>query len=214
MIDFDWPEIFFIRHGQTAWNAEFRYQGQRDIPLNALGQRQADANGPLLRALLARRGLDPAAMQWFASPLGRATETMARVRAAFDGSLPEVIEEPRLTEISFGVMEGLLVDEIMAEAPTMTVAGRRNAEYWSFRPEEGESYEDVVERIAAFRVEMTRPSVIVAHGGIARVFRFLIERAPVVELVNWPAPQDAVLHFLDGRMDEHYAAADTGLKDA
>src|SRR5688500_7906195 len=40
-----WPEIYFIRHGETPWNAERRYQGRRDIPLNEKGRGQASQNG-------------------------------------------------------------------------------------------------------------------------------------------------------------------------
>ena len=38
----DWPEIYFVRHGETDWNAEGRYQGSRDVPLNDVGRAQAD----------------------------------------------------------------------------------------------------------------------------------------------------------------------------
>ena len=193
MTETDWPEIYFIRHGQTDWNAERRYQGQRDIPLNALGRAQADANGPLLRELFQRDGRDPAAFQWLASPLGRAVETMDRVRAAFDDALPPVAVDDRLREISFGILEGKLFDELvgtMVHAP-----GDRGPEYWDFRPEAGESYDDLVARLSQFRTALKGPSVIVAHGGIARAFRFLIEHAPVAEIVNWSPPQDAVMHF-------------------
>ena len=40
------PLVYFVRHGQTNWNAEHRLQGQADVPLNALGRAQAERNGP------------------------------------------------------------------------------------------------------------------------------------------------------------------------
>ena len=41
MSELVWPELYFIRHGETNWNAEGRYQGSRDIPLNDRGRGQA-----------------------------------------------------------------------------------------------------------------------------------------------------------------------------
>ena len=48
MTNFVWPEFYFIRHGETDWNREGRYQGSRDIPLNDKGGGQAERNGKLL----------------------------------------------------------------------------------------------------------------------------------------------------------------------
>ena len=67
----NWPELYFIRHGETNWNAEGRYQGSKDIPLNDHGRGQADLNGRLLAALLKRGHRAPDEFTWHASPLGR-----------------------------------------------------------------------------------------------------------------------------------------------
>ncbi|HEY4201122.1 MAG TPA: histidine phosphatase family protein [Devosiaceae bacterium] len=194
-----WPELYFIRHGETAWNAERRYQGRRDIPLNPRGQGQADANGVTLRRLFDKRRIDPAGLEWHVSPLGRARETMQRIRAAFDGPLPEVEIDPRLVEISFGALEGLLHDELpehVAIAP-----GGRGPDYWHFRPDGGENYADVEARLTDFSMVLNGPSVVVAHGGIARVLRVLIEHAPVGDVINWAPPQDVIMHFTEGRLE-------------
>jgi broad specificity phosphatase PhoE len=50
------PTIYYIRHGETAWNAKGRFQGTQDIPLNDLGRTQAAASGEILARLLARDG--------------------------------------------------------------------------------------------------------------------------------------------------------------
>ncbi|WP_108462061.1 histidine phosphatase family protein [Devosia naphthalenivorans] len=199
MTDNLWPEIYFIRHGETQWNAERRYQGRRDIPLNEKGRGQADQNGRALAALFASRGLNPNDFEWHASPLGRTRETMERVRAGFEGSLPEVKYDIRLMEISFGILEGELFEHLpagMAVAP-----GERKEDYWEFRPENGENYRDVETRLAEFSSVLKGPSVVVAHGGIARTLRVLIERAPIVEVVNWAPPQDVIMHFKPGFME-------------
>jgi probable phosphoglycerate mutase len=200
-----WPEIYFIRHGETQWNAERRYQGRRDIPLNEKGKGQADQNGRTLAALFAARGLNPNEFEWHGSPLGRTRETMERVRAAFTEPLPEVKYDVRLMEISFGILEGELFEQLPAN---MAVApGSRTADYWEFRPENGENYRDVEARLAEFSSVLQGPSVVVAHGGIARTLRVLVERAPIVEVVNWAPPQDVIMHFKPGFMELLSAAA-------
>lgn len=198
-----WPDFYFARHGETDWNRERRYQGSRDIPLNATGRRQADANGVLLRELLERDGVDPATLNWYTSPLSRATETMDRMRAAFPSNLPPVVHDDRLIEISFGALEGRLHSEINRE---LAVApGERDASYWHFRPERGENYDDVAARLLDFARVLTQHAVVVAHGGVLRVLRHLVEGTPRGEVLNWPPPQGAIAHFTRGRMTIHSA---------
>jgi probable phosphoglycerate mutase len=198
MPDFSWPELYFIRHGETAWNLEGRYQGARDIPLNETGRAQADRNGQLLKRLLERSGRSTKEFDWYVSPLSRARETMDRVRQAFGGApLPEVVSDDRLIEISFGIYEGQLHTELAASA--MPIAGERDASFWYFRPPQGESYDDLALRILAFGKALPRRAIIVSHGGVLRVLRRLIEEFPPDRAVNWFPPQDSVVHFADGK---------------
>ncbi len=197
----DLPDIWFIRHGETEWNRESRYQGQRDIPLNATGRKQADANGLLLRELLMRDGIDPAALHWRASPMTRVRETAERVQAAFDRPLPEIRFDQRLIEVSFGVFEGRLLDEVGAQGPAgIRNVGQRDDNFWLFRPEGGESYEELAARVRPVLKELPGPSVVIAHGGVARVCRHLIAGLSRAEAVNWRIPQDAILYFSSGEL--------------
>lgn len=196
MTAISWPELYFVRHGQTDWNAEGRYQGSRDIPLNDIGRGQADKNGTLLRDLLARDGRSPFEFDWYVSPLGRARETMDRIRACFSVPLPDVTVEPGLIELSFGIYEGHLHKDLAAGA--MPIAGERDASFWFFRPPEGESYDDLAQRLATFGHGLGRRAIIVSHGGVLRVLRRLIEGFPAEEAVNWFPPQDSVVHFAEG----------------
>src|SRR5690606_32679256 len=70
--------IYFVRHGQTDWNAEGRLQGQEDTSLNDLGRSQATGNGERLAELIP----DASLFDFVSSPLWRTRETMERVRAA------------------------------------------------------------------------------------------------------------------------------------
>jgi probable phosphoglycerate mutase len=198
MTGFAWPEFYFIRHGETDWNREGRYQGSKDIPLNDTGRGQADRNGRLLRQLLDRDNRRPDEFDWYVSPLGRTRETMERVRGAFkDTPLSTVASDDRLIEISFGIYEGRLHAELAAGA--MPIAGERDASFWYFRPPEGESYDDLAVRLSDFGRALPRRAIIVSHGGVLRVLRRLIEDFPPDRAVNWFPPQDSVIHFADGR---------------
>lgn len=194
----DWPELYFIRHGQTDWNVEGRYQGGRDVPLNETGRVQAEAVGKALRALIERDGGGPADYAWYASPLIRAIETMQIVLAAFAPPHPDVSIDPLLVEISFGSLEGRLHADIVDEV--VTAPGRRDEGFWFHRPEGGENYDDLMARVAPFLTGLVGPSVVVAHGGVLRVVRHLIEGAARVDVVNWSTPQDVVYRFAEGRM--------------
>jgi len=200
----DWPDFYFARHGETDWNREQRYQGSKDIPLNRKGQMQADANGVLLREMLEREGVDPTSLNWFASPLSRASETMDRMRAAFDVELPPVIHDKRLIEISFGAFEGRLHAEIAREQAAFA-PGERDESYWHFRPQDGENYDDVAVRLLDFARELTHHAVVVAHGGVLRVLWHLVEGTSRKEVMNWPPPQGVIAHFVGGKMALHKA---------
>jgi probable phosphoglycerate mutase len=193
-----WPEFYFIRHGETDWNAEGRYQGAKDIPINDTGRQQADLNGKLLKELIGRSGRVATDFAWYASPLSRTRETMQRIRAAFGDPVPDVTYDPRLIEVSFGIYEGRLHKELAAGE--MAIAGERDASFWDFRPPKGESYADLAVRILDFGASLTGPSVIVSHGGVLRALRRLIEGFPPEKAVNWFPPQDSVAHFVDGAL--------------
>lgn len=96
------PTIYYIRHGETAWNAEGRLQGTQDIPLNALGRKQAAQAGDILAGLVARDGRDKRDLVYVASPLGRARSTMDFVREALGLPAGEYALDDRLREIGYG----------------------------------------------------------------------------------------------------------------
>ena len=136
------PIIYFARHGQTDWNAERRLQGQRDIPLNALGRIQAAQCGTILRDLFARDNLRAADLDYVSSPLGRARDTMELMRTGLGLPPNDYRIDPRLMEMSFGRWEGYTYEELqLREAQSLAA---REKDKWGFVLPEGESYEQLV----------------------------------------------------------------------
>jgi len=97
------PLIYFLRHGQTDYNASKRIQGELEIPINAKGREQARRNGGLLAELIGDKGR----FDFVASPLLRATQTMEVLRSAMGLPLDGYRTDCRLKEISFGEWAGL-----------------------------------------------------------------------------------------------------------
>ena len=154
--------IFFIRHGETDWNAEGRLQGQHDIPLNARGVGQAETAGRILAKLVPQPGHLP----WLVSPLTRTRNTAEHARGAIRLDPRGYETDARLMEIRFGDWEGLTWPEVSARDPEGAAA--READKWGYRPPAGESYGDLVARIAPFFEGLESDAVVVAHGGVAR----------------------------------------------
>jgi len=157
------PILYYIRHGETDWNVESRLQGQRDIPINANGRAQADRCGEILRDLLARESGEP---DFVASPLGRARETMERIRTVLGRDPQDYRTDERLAEVSFGLWEGFTLAELAARFPDEAAA--RNRDKWGFTPPQAESYATMSLRMRAWYDALDRDTVAVAHGGTLR----------------------------------------------
>lgn len=180
--------LYFVRHGETEWNRVQRYQGQQDIPLNATGREQAQRNGATLKAAL---GAQATELDFVSSPLLRARETMEIIRTELGLPLVEYRQEPRLAEIRYGHWEGQLWNELPTIDPEGFMA--RQANFWGWQPRDGESYAMLSERIATWLAEVDRSGVVVAHGGVMRVLRGLVECLAPEAIQALPVPQDKVL---------------------
>lgn len=154
-------DLWLVRHGETDWNRELRFQGHLDAPLNALGTRQAQRLGQYMAAhaprpllvsdlLRTRQTADPLSGQWQTSPL----------------------PDPLWREQAFGVIEGLTIQEVHERHPDV-VQGWRSHDP-DFAPTGGESrrqfHARVMQAVQALlercRQQGWASPVVVSHGGV------------------------------------------------
>ena len=148
--------LMLVRHGETDWNVQRRYQGQTDVPLSDVGRRQAE----LTAERLAEQNIDAI----YASDLKRAWET-AQIIADKNGL--KVSPEPCLRELKFGVLEGLTFDEAESRYPEMIAAW---LEDYSNTPEGAETINSFNTRIASLVDDLKQNHaeqvvLLVGHGG-------------------------------------------------
>ncbi|MEO1205624.1 MAG: histidine phosphatase family protein [Pseudomonadota bacterium] len=181
--------IYCIRHGQTDWNAEQRYQGQADIPLNDLGRRQAARNGLALR----EADVDLSEAHFVASPLGRTMETMRIVRREMGLKPDDFSTDPRIREVHYGHWEG----QLLTDLPKIDPEGMKNrvADPFNWCPKDGESYADLMERIIPWVEELDRTTVVATHGGISRALRGYLLGIDMNNILELEVPQDQILRI-------------------
>jgi probable phosphoglycerate mutase len=195
------PTVYFIRHGQTEWNAAGRFQGSQDIPLNALGQEQAARSGELLADILKDNAHDPARLPFVSSPLGRARNTMELVRGAL-GITPHGYElDDRLREIGYGHWEGSTLAEMEQSHPELFAT--RQADKWGVPPPGGESYASVAIRVRDWYDSLLQDTVAVSHGGTCRALMVALDIETAVRAVDIFIEQGVVYVFRDGRVEKH-----------
>lgn len=186
--------LIFIRHGETDWNVERRLQGQQDTPLNGRGRDQASAVG---RAVRDWRGAQLGDLKFIASPLSRTRETMRLARKSM-GLEPDAFEtELRLMELTFGRWEGLTWEELKARDPWAAKA--REGDKWSFTPPGGESYGMLADRLRPWLATIDQETLVVSHGGVARVLMALIADIPIETAPMSDVHQGRALIFEAGR---------------
>ncbi|MEM9278056.1 MAG: histidine phosphatase family protein [Pseudomonadota bacterium] len=188
------PLIYYVRHGQTDWNAELRFQGQRDIPLNDRGREQARGYGEKLFALLGKAE----DYVFISSPLSRARETMNILRDTMGLEPGNYTTDERLKEVSYGVLEGVTQPELKQQNRELYYYRKQNA--WAFRPENGESQEDVLARIKDWHTSLDKDQkyIISAHGAVGRVMRHYLAGVPTQDVARYAFPQDKIFLFSDG----------------
>jgi probable phosphoglycerate mutase len=185
------PLIFFLRHGQTAWNAERRIQGHLDTPLNDKGRRQAARNGRALAGIIA----DSGAFDYVSSPLIRASETMEIVRREIGLNPKGYRTDPRLREYHLGDWQGHLFADIERDFPELIAERDRDPWNFLYPGEGGESFASFSERVLAWLAEIERDSVVTAHGGVMRCLRRHFLRLDDKATFRLDAPQDRVLRI-------------------
>jgi probable phosphoglycerate mutase len=168
--------FWFLRHGETDWNAQGLSQGRTDIPLNGIGTAQAE------RAARTLKGSGIATV--VASPLVRARRTAEIVAGAL--GLPVTLDED-LAEVNFGEQEG----QPMGDWYDDWIAG-------SYTPRDGETFAALLERavLAVNRaVAKPAPVLVVAHGALFRALRLALGHEPNVRTPNalpiWLTPPQA-----------------------
>ncbi len=155
-------QLIVLRHGRTSWNAEGRFQGQADIPLDERGLAQARHAAVVLAELA------PAAI--VASDLGRAQQT-AEALAVKTGL--EVGTDRRLREIHVGSWEGLTAAEVIEVDPELGARYLRGEDVR--RSATGETIAEVADRVAEALTEIGEAAedgstvIVVMHGLAARV---------------------------------------------
>jgi 2,3-bisphosphoglycerate-dependent phosphoglycerate mutase len=205
--------LIAIRHGETAWNVSTRIQGQLDIGLNAVGQRQAE------QAAQALSGEEIHAI--YSSDLLRAWSTAQEIAKPHGITVQTDIG---LRERGFGEFEGHTFKEIEAQFPDQALQWRKRVP--EFAPAGGESLRQFHERVIACVSTLCAQHpgqhiVIVAHGGVmdllyraatkldlqdprtwqldnASINRLLWSKAGGLHLVGW----NDTAHLEDGALDE------------
>jgi broad specificity phosphatase PhoE len=187
------PELLLVRHGETAWNAERRWQGHHGTPLSRTGRLQAEA--------LAERVAVAAPGALYASDLPRARETAERIGAR-TGLAPQL--EPRLREVDVGEWRGLAPHEVQAQYPEGYERWLGGGTGWL----EGESYADMAERAYVFVREIvarhagaSAPIVCVTHGGVIRALVMRVLGMPAESRQLLATGPTATLTAIDARAE-------------
>lgn len=160
--------LVLVRHGETAWNREGRFQGHHDIPLSELGRTQARALRTRLEIPTHAHLFDDAHTAVVTSDLRRAHET---AEIAFGGAGRTLHVRPALREFCYGVFEGLTRREIDERFPGTMAAWLQGDP--AFAIDGGESRAAVHARtyaaVNAFLAEVPqRHVIVVCHGGVMR----------------------------------------------
>jgi len=187
------PTIYLLRHGQTEWNVEGRYQGQLNSPLTSLGEEQAKYN-----ALKLQKYVNINELKLFSSPLGRARETAEIIAKQSGLDSSKIIFEENIQEVNYGIFEGKTKEyckDVYAKE-----FSEREANKFTYVLEGGESYANVFVRLKRWLVSLEEEKVIVivAHEMINRALRGIYCNMTTDKMLTLRQPNDVLIKLENG----------------
>ena len=163
--------VYLLRHGETEWNNEHRFQGWLDSALTPNGVGQAQTQGRLLQEMIIRQGYD-AVTDFRTSPLGRAARSARLIARAYP-DLPTLVQDARLREVNMGQWQGLTRAEVQANWPV-----RFDTEAQVYRhsllTQGGETRAALEARLQDLVADLKGPSLLVSHGVVIQTLRGLL----------------------------------------
>ena len=183
------PTIILIRHGETLWNVEGRYQGQLNSDLTPKGKVQAKEN-----AFKVEKELDfTLPFKFYSSPLGRAKESAIIISEVLGLKREEIIFDDRIKELNYGIFEGKTKEEC-AKNHSKELA-EREADKWSYLIEGGESYEEVSKRLHDWldTIKEEKFIIMVAHEMVNRALRGVYCNYSKQKILNLRQANDVVI---------------------
>ena len=159
--------IYLLRHGETVFNTQGRYQGQLDSPLTELGIEQVQQNADMLKSLIGD------VQQWkvFSSTLGRAMQSTEIICQTIGFDFNHVEKDDRLAEVAVGDWAGLTTKEIEHTWPSLL----ENTDHynWYFNAPNGESYDTVASRLTDWldSIKDEQKVIVISHGLTGRILR-------------------------------------------
>ena len=171
-------KIIVTRHGQTDWNVLGKLQGHLDIELNDMGRKQAKEMGKLIK----NENIDLI----ITSPLKRTKKTAEIINTNFQVN---IVEDNRLIERDYGIMEGLTKNEIKKAKEVHPEIN----EIWNYNKNINinniETMKHFCNRIYQFLDEMlmkyqNKNILIVTHGGVSVPIQYYFNKYPLDKLIN------------------------------
>ena len=176
--------LCLVRHGETAWNAEQRMQGHKDLPLSPEGLEQAEQAGRLF--------VDIKAAALYSSDLQRAWQTAQPIAAAL--GLP-ITDLTALRERNYGRCEGMIRNEVAARYPDDATALRERTPDYVLSG--GESLNQHRQRIeecinALAEKHAGETVVVVTHGGVLDLIYRRATDTPIEKPRDFPIPNTGI----------------------
>ena len=190
------PTIYYIRHGETDWNATGRFQGTQDIPLNDKGRAQAVAAGGRLGATADARGPRSGVSGLCRKPARPRPRHHGIAARRAQPAAAGLRDRRRLREITYGAWEGFTLAQMQQSDPQIHAA--RNADRWNVAPLRGESYASRLPFITDWVGSLTADTVAVGHVGTCRTLLVALGIKSPADALEGQILQGAVYEFRDG----------------